>query len=66
MGRIEITVEENGNVVIQAIGYSGPACIEATREIEEALGIVTERNRTTEFFARTTTMQRQKIGKIGS
>ena len=51
--RIESLVH-GGNVTIEAIGYSGPACESATREIEQALGVEVERTKKPEFYQRTT------------
>ena len=51
--QIEFTIDEEGNVSILVKGVAGAECEKLTREIEEALGIVTERSRTSEFYIQT-------------
>lgn len=45
------------NVEIEAIGYSGPACEQATKEAEEALGVVVKREKKPEWYNKTSTRQ---------
>ena len=40
---IEITVDEHGQVKIEASGFAGGACLKETASIEEALGKVSKR-----------------------
>lgn len=40
---IEITIGTDGKAKIEAIGYAGKGCVDATKAIEEALGVVTAR-----------------------
>lgn len=47
---IEIIVETNGSTRVQTRGFTGSACIEASRFIEEALGKRTSERTTPEFF----------------
>lgn len=47
---LEITIDDDGNVTIKVVGVPGPDCLELTREIEEALGIVVDRQRTSEYY----------------
>lgn len=44
---VEITAEAEVKVTTQ--GYSGKACLEATRKLEEALGVVTTSEPTAEM-----------------
>lgn len=41
--RIEIVIDEEGNPVIEAFGYTGGECKQATAPFEEAAGTVVER-----------------------
>ena len=41
--KIQVIIDEDGTVEIEAIGYKGPSCEEATKALEDALGIVTNR-----------------------
>jgi len=36
--RIEVLIDEEGNCEIEAFGYTGGECTEATKELEESLG----------------------------
>lgn len=40
---IEVDVDEKGNVKTEASGFSGKACLKATLDLEEALGVVSKR-----------------------
>jgi hypothetical protein len=56
---IEVTVSPKGETTIQTKGYSGSDCLQASRFLEEALGVVTADRRTTEFYD--TTAQQQHV-----
>ncbi|MSP91606.1 MAG: DUF2997 domain-containing protein [Myxococcales bacterium] len=47
---IEFTIDDHGEVSIKVVGLKGPDCERLTREIELALGIVKERQHTSEFY----------------
>lgn len=47
---LEISIDDDGNVTIKVVGVAGPDCLALTKEIEEALGIVVDRQRTNEFY----------------
>jgi hypothetical protein len=60
---IEVTVSPTGEIKIEAEGYTGSSCEEATRFLEEALGLPGKRTRKTEFYQRrTNTSNQQQIG----
>lgn len=61
--QIDFTIDEEGNVSIEVKGVAGADCEKLTREIEEALGIVSERSRTSEFYI--PTAQTEKISLDG-
>ena len=46
---IEVTVSPAGEIKIDAVGYTGSSCEEATRFLEEALGLPGKRVRKGEF-----------------
>jgi len=48
--RIEVLIARDGTVKIIAHGYSGPACEQATKSLEDAMGKVVEDERTSEFW----------------
>lgn len=50
MSTIEIVVTTAGEATIQTRGFSGPACREASKFIEQALGQSTAEQLTSEFY----------------
>lgn len=62
---MEISIDDNGNVSIKVIGAEGKECLEMTKEIEAALGIVTDRQKTSEFYVEPVKTD-QKIDQKGS
>lgn len=49
---IEVTVTPSGAITLEAEGYTGSSCEEATRFLEEALGLPGARTRKGEFYRR--------------
>ena len=47
---IQFSIDEEGNVSLQVKGAEGGECEALTREIEAALGVVSSRERTSEFY----------------
>ena len=47
---IEFSINPDGSVEIAVKGAKGQTCLELTQEIEEALGIVKNRNYTSEYY----------------
>jgi hypothetical protein len=56
---LEISIDDDGNVSIKVIGGDGASCVELTKEIEEALGVVVDRQRTSEYYKDQTQTQNQ-------
>ncbi len=54
---IEFTINPDGSVGIAVKGAKGKKCTEITREIEEALGIVTNRTYTSDYYQQEETTQ---------
>jgi len=50
---IQFTIDDNGEVSIQVLGVKGPECERITREIELALGVVSSRQHTSEYYQET-------------
>ena len=50
MPQLEVLIDEDGNVSIEAIGFKGKACDLATADLEKALGKVKTKNRKKEFY----------------
>ena len=54
---IEFTINPDGSVGIAVKGAKGKKCTEITKEIEEALGIVSNRTYTGEYYQQEETTQ---------
>ena len=54
---IEVTVSPQGETKIQTKGYEGPHCQEASKSLEQSLGLVTADQKTSEFYASTPAQQ---------
>ncbi len=59
---IEVTVSPIGEITIDAVGFKGADCEKATRFLEEALGIVGQKQKKPEYHQRSTTAHVQKLG----
>ncbi len=51
---IEITVDNEGNVSYKVKGLKGKSCTDATKFLDEALGEVTKREYTREYYEQQT------------
>jgi hypothetical protein len=54
---IEVTVSPNGEATLQTKGYVGSDCLQASRFLEQTLGITTAERKTSEFFNTTEAQQ---------
>jgi len=59
---IEIVVSATGEIQIDAVGFKGPDCEQATAFLEEALGIVGQKTKKPEYHQRSTRTGQQKVG----
>ena len=59
---IEIIVTPEGSFQIEAVGFQGTGCQEATRFLEEALGNIQQREKKPEFHAATRRTNQQTQG----
>jgi hypothetical protein len=57
---IEIIVHPNGETTLQTQGFSGSACRQASKFLEQALGRVSGEQLTSEFYQATTVEQAQQ------
>ncbi len=48
--QIEITIDPDGTVHLETKGLKGQSCLEETRALEKAIGKVTRREKTSEFY----------------
>jgi len=47
---IEVAISPRGDATIETKGYSGSDCLEASKFLEEALGVVVNDQKLPEFF----------------
>jgi len=50
--KIRVKIKADGTVLLEVAGVKGKGCVDATEELEEALGIVTKRTPTKEYHER--------------
>ena len=48
---IEVVVSPTGEAIVQTKGFAGSDCLQASKFIEDALGISTRDRKTPEFYA---------------
>lgn len=64
--RIEIEIDENGVISAKTEGFKGEACIEELQKLLEGVALITEFNKTDEYYqkvdVKTTQKQKQKLG----
>ena len=47
---IEVTVSTKGETTVQTKGYAGGDCLQASKFLEQALGLVSGERKTAEFY----------------
>lgn len=50
MEELDITISADGKISIHVKGVKGPACTDLTKALEAALGDVTEKSLTAEYY----------------
>jgi hypothetical protein len=54
---IEVIVSPTGEVTIQTKGYAGSDCVQASKFLEQALGVKTADHKTSEYYQTQTAQQ---------
>ena len=54
---IEVVVSPTGEATIQTKGYQGSDCLQASKFLEQSLGVASNNRHTAEFYQSTTTQQ---------
>ncbi|MEA3212314.1 MAG: hypothetical protein QOE70_5371 [Chthoniobacter sp.] len=60
---IEVTVQPTGEIAIEAVAFKGADCEQATKYLEEALGVVQQRNRKPDYYQRSRQQTQQRLGQ---
>ena len=47
---IRVVIEKDGKLIFKVSGKGGPQCLRATQDLEEEMGQVLNRQRTSEFY----------------
>jgi hypothetical protein len=50
--RIDVWISPEGAITLDAVGYNGSNCEEATRFLEESLGTIGRKQRTRDYYRR--------------
>ncbi len=59
---IEVVVSPTGDIAIEAVGFKGADCEKATKFLEEALGVCTNRQRKPEYHQNAAQPSTLRIG----
>ena len=59
---VEVIIGPSGEIQIDAVGFKGPDCEQATKFLEEALGVVGKKIKKPEYHQRSTRVSQQKVG----
>ncbi len=59
---IEIIIGPGGEIQIDAVGFRGPDCEQATKFLEEALGVVGQKSKKPEYHQNTRKTNQQRLG----
>jgi hypothetical protein len=59
---IEIIIGTTGEIQIDAVGFKGADCEQATKFLEEALGVVGQKIKKPEYHQRSTRTNQQRVG----
>jgi hypothetical protein len=59
---IEILIAPDGSLTIDAVGFKGAGCDQATKFLEQALGLTAGKQRKPEFHQTTRRQHQQRLG----
>lgn len=59
---IEVIVSADGQIKIEALGFTGPDCEKATSFLEKALGVIKEHHKKPEYYAAVKQRNHQAVG----
>lgn len=62
--KIRVKISKDGNVNLEVDGVKGEGCIALTEELEEELGIVTQRTKKREYHERPARVITQTVSNI--
>ena len=59
---IEVIIAPDGAISIDAVGFKGADCDQATKFLEQALGVAAQKRRKPEYHQSTRRQNQQKLG----
>jgi len=59
---IEIIISPSGEVIIDALGFKGADCEHATQYLEQALGVVRQKDRKPDYHSHRQSRRQRRIG----
>ena len=62
MKTIHITIDPSGEIQIEAVGFRGADCEQATAFLEKVLGTVSRKERKPEYYRRASVRPEQRVG----
>lgn len=62
--KIRVKIKKDGSVNLEVLGVKGKGCVAMTEELEEALGIVTDRTKKREYHERPARVTAQEVSRI--
>ena len=60
---MEITIDKEGRIQVNVKGVQGTGCLALTRELENAVGVVEQREYTAEYYQQETGIHEQRTLK---
>ena len=59
---IEVIIGPSGELQIDAVGFKGPDCEQATKFLEQALGVVGQKRKKPEYHQQARKTNQQRLG----
>jgi Protein of unknown function (DUF2997) len=59
---IEVIISPAGEIIVDAVGFKGADCEQATRYLEQALGVVGQREKKPQYHRQQKASHEQRVG----
>ena len=63
--QVIVEIKPDGEIVVRAEGFQGPACVDAVRRYAEALGVAVEERHTADYYLEVQEDQTVALGEGG-
>ena len=61
---LELTIDSDGNLELEAFGYKGKGCAEVIDQMAKAMGKPTKTKQKTEYYQQEDTQIKQKVNRL--